>query len=251
MTRWTSAIPVLLLWAAVTAFAQGGFVGGGSFVGIVASGVKGVPFSADTVTETARVLQDGNQINQVTHGKIYRDFEGRTRNESSMMMPGPEEFQHVSISDPVQQVFISFSTRGEKIATVHHIHSATHSFSPPPQGRVAAKPLSPRTSTEGRPCPVSPAPENLGTRVIEGYTVVGTRRTHTIDAGKMGNEKPIITITDSWYSDELHEVLLSERDDPQSGHHTTKLVNIQRIEPDPTLFQVPPDFIVRDDQPLQ
>jgi hypothetical protein len=246
MTRWTSAISGLILLWAVTAYAQGGFGGV-----IVARGVQGVPFSADRVTETARVLQDGNHINQVTRGKIYRDSEGRTRNESSTMMPGVEEFQHVSINDPVQQVFIFFNTRGEKIATVHHMNSATHSVSPPPQGRVAVKPLGPRVSTEGRPCPVPPAPENLGTRVIEGYTAVGTRRTHTIDAGKMGNEKPIITITDSWYSDELHEVLLSETDDPQSGHHTTKLVNIQRIEPDPALFQVPPDFSIRDDQHLQ
>jgi hypothetical protein len=250
MTRWTSAIPALILLWAVTAYAQGGFVGGGGGT-IVAWDVKGVPFSADTISETARVLQDGNHINQVTHGKIYRDSEGRTRNESSTMMPGLEEFQHVNIHDPVQQVFIFFSTRGEKVATVHHMDSLAHSVFPPPQARVAAKPLTPRPSTEGQPCPVPPAAVDLGTKVIEGFMVVGTRRTHTIEAGKMGNEKPIVTITDSWYSDELHEVLLSETDDPQSGHRTMKLVNIKRIEPDPALFQVPPDFTVRDDRHMQ
>jgi hypothetical protein len=246
MTRWTSAIPPLILLWTIMAYAQGGFVGV-----IVTRGIKGVPFSADTVTETTRVLPDGNHINQVTHGRIFRDSEGRTRNESSTMLPGPEEFQHVNIHDPVQQVFIFFNTRGEKIATVHHMHSAANSVSPLLQNRDGAKPLSPRVSAEGRPCPVPPAPENLGTKLIEGYTAVGTRRSQIIEAGKIGNEKPIVTITDTWYSDELHEVLLSETEDPQSGHHTTKLVNIQRIEPDPALFQVPPDYTVRDDQHLQ
>lgn len=244
MRRWASAIGVLLLWA-VAAGAQTGYVmslgaGGSAF------GIKGAPFSAETVNENTRVLQDGNHINQITHGKVFRDSEGRTRNESSMMI-GAEGLQSVTIIDPVQQVFIHLNMQGEKTATVHQMNSVSHAVSAPPQGAKAdAKPVSPKASTVERPCPVLPTAEDLGTKVIEGFTVVGTRRTHTIEAGKIGNEKPIVTVTDSWYSEELHEALLSETDDPQSGHHTMKLINIQRAEPDPALFQVPPDFSVKD-----
>jgi hypothetical protein len=62
----------------------------------------------------------------------------------------------------------------------------------------------------------------------------------------MGNERPITIVEDSWYSDELHETLLYEKDDPLSGHTTTKLTNIQRGEQDSTLFQVPPGYPVKD-----
>lgn len=244
MRRCASAIPVLLLWA-VAACAQTSYVTYGGGGGNVTAGLKGVPFSAETVTEISRVLQDGNHINQTMRGKIFRDSEGRTRRESSMMMFEAQESQRVTIQDPVQQVLIFFSTRGDKTATVHHMKAGFRSVSPP-QPPPKADPKT-KASTEQHPCPVLPEPEQLGTKVIEGFTVVGTRRTHTIDAGKIGNEKPIVTVTESWYSDELHEVLLSETDDPQSGHHTMKVVNIQRMEPDPTLFQVPPDYGVKDE----
>ena len=51
-------------------------------------GIKGVPYSADVITETTRVLADGNRIHQEMHGKQFRDSEGRTRTETEFQMPG-------------------------------------------------------------------------------------------------------------------------------------------------------------------
>ena len=45
----------------------------------------------------------------------------------------------------------------------------------------------------------------------------------------------------------LQQVLLSKTEDPQSGEQTMKLINIQTSEPDPSLFQIPPDYNVKDD----
>lgn len=204
----------------------------------VPSGMKGVPFSAEVVNETIRVLPDGNRIHQETHGKRFRDSEGRTRVEYASMMPRGDEIEHVNIIDPVQQEFIFLNPGGEKTATVQHMNQ-----------HVTVTPNSLQKDTgivaRGRTSATTMEVEDLGTRMIEGFTARGTRHKRTIAAGEIGNEKPLATVTESWYSDELQEVLLSETDDPQSGHHTTKLVNIQRGEPDPALFQIPAGYTVK------
>src|SRR5512140_2848590 len=44
--------------------------------------VKGAPYSAEVVTETKQTLADGNVIARKSTGAVYRDGEGRTRQES-------------------------------------------------------------------------------------------------------------------------------------------------------------------------
>ena len=43
--------------------------------------VKGVPYSAEIVTEMNQTLADGNRISRRTTGRVYRDGEGRIRRE--------------------------------------------------------------------------------------------------------------------------------------------------------------------------
>jgi hypothetical protein len=72
----------------------------------------------------------------------------------------------------------------------------------------------------------------------------GTRITRTIPAGAIGNEKPIVIVTERWYSNDLQTVVMTKRSDPRMGETTFTLTNIQRSEPDPALFQVPADYSV-------
>ncbi len=44
--------------------------------------VKGAPYGAEVVTENTRTLADGNVIASRTTGRVYRDGEGRTRQET-------------------------------------------------------------------------------------------------------------------------------------------------------------------------
>ena len=44
--------------------------------------VKGAPYSADAVTEMNQTLPDGNVISHKNLSRVYRDGEGRTRQES-------------------------------------------------------------------------------------------------------------------------------------------------------------------------
>jgi len=71
-------------------------------------GVKGAPYSAETVVEGTQVLADGNRINTRAMGRVYRDSEGRTRRESdrenaAMYAGGAAAVRRTTISivDPV------------------------------------------------------------------------------------------------------------------------------------------------------
>jgi len=46
----------------------------------------------------------------------------------------------------------------------------------------------------------------------------------------------------------LKMVVLSKNSDPRSGESTTRLTNISRAEPDPSLFQIPADYEVVEPQ---
>jgi hypothetical protein len=88
--------------------------------------------------------------------------------------------------------------------------------------------------------------EQLGAQTIEGVAAEGTRTTFTIAAGKIGNDRPIVTVNERWYSQELQTVVLSKNSDPRMGETTYRLTNIDRSEPDPSFFQVPADYTVEE-----
>lgn len=255
---WTLAAFLLLL--SVVAEAQGtiapapapqgvvgGYIGGSarnvivsSNVGGGPSSIKGAPFSADVITETDRPLADGNRIHQELHGKMFRDSQGRTRNESEFLLPLGQSLQHIFIFDPVEKLSVILDPE-HKTATVNHFQSA------PPMPEV-------RSQTTPPPQPAKHTmpelkSESLGSMQMEGFNVTGSRHTRTVAAGVMGNEKPLVTISETWVSKELGTTLSTTTDDPLSGKTTQKLVNIQTGEPDPQLFQVPPDYTVKENPP--
>jgi len=208
------------------------------------TGTQGTPFSADVVEETTRVLADGNRIHEERHGRICRDSQGRQRNEMEFFpqMAGTPTFQHVTIMDPTQHLLINLDPQ-RKIATVNHLRPA-----PSPQMTVTPQSATPEAHVQAQ-ARRQVHEEQLGTMQIEGFEARGTRITMTTPAGAEGNEKPIVTVTESWGSPVLRTVLLTKRDDPRNGQSVHRLSNIQTGEPDLLLFQVPPDYQVKDNNP--
>jgi hypothetical protein len=78
--------------------------------------------------------------------------------------------------------------------------------------------------------------------VIAGVEAQGTRTIVTIPAGQIGNDLPLETISERWYSDELKTVVLSTRKDPRTGETTYQLTNLRRGEPSRLLFEAPTDY---------
>lgn len=97
-------------------------------------------------------------------------------------------------------------------------------------------------------CPAGPnakpAPQavSIGERRIDGLKVTGSRLEFTIDAGEVGNEQPITVRTDQWFSPDLGVVVSSTHNDPMIGQTTYRLEQIDRAEPDASLFAVPADY---------
>ncbi|MBK8316604.1 MAG: hypothetical protein IPL01_22365 [Acidobacteria bacterium] len=87
--------------------------------------------------------------------------------------------------------------------------------------------------------------EKLGKQMIEGVECEGTRITTTLPAGAIGNENPIQTIHENWVSTDLKMTILTKHTDPRPGETTYRVININRAEPDPGLFTVPPDYKIR------
>jgi len=87
--------------------------------------------------------------------------------------------------------------------------------------------------------------DRLPDRLIGGVVASGTRRTTTIAAGAIGNEQPIKIISEEWFSPELQILVMTEHSDPRTGRSTYQLSDINRNEPDPSLFQIPADYTVR------
>jgi hypothetical protein len=91
--------------------------------------------------------------------------------------------------------------------------------------------------------------ESLGTQTMNGVAAEGTRTTHTIAAGQIGNDKAIQIVFERWYSPDLQLVVKSTRTDPRFGTTTYSLTNVQRTEPAASLFTVPSDYTVKQGGP--
>ena len=72
----------------------------------------------------------------------------------------------------------------------------------------------------------------LPAREIEGLKVNGERTTWTIEAGMIGNEKPIVISREVWRSPELMLTVLSKDSDPRRGEVSYRLERVKRGEPD-------------------
>jgi len=191
--------------------------------------VKNAPFSAETVREESKRLFDGTLVKNQSVGAIYRDGEGRVRQEQPFERIGGFPITATDGS-PIRLIQIIDFTSGNSFS----LNTATKKFS-----RIPTLQSSPLTSREE---PKEAKKESLGKQTIEGVTAEGTRTTIEILAGQIGNDKPVYVITEKWFSPELQMVVLSKHTDPFIGEVTFRLVKIKLGEPPAELFKVPADY---------
>lgn len=204
------------------------------------------PYSAVMETEFSRTLEDGTRIDRKgIDVHEYRDSAGRTRTEhAAIPMMGnlinpPDGPTMVMINDPV--ALKSYTLRPQ---------NQTAQVREAPE--LAARTVAKKDSTEfQRVLPLDtdrPRPEfvteDLGTQTIDGLDVVGTKETTTYPAGFEGNDRPFSSTRERWCSVDLRVIILQKLDDPRSGQTTIRLTNIERTEPDPSVFSVPPEYTI-------
>lgn len=206
--------------------------------------ITGAPFSATITTESTQVLADGNQIQHSSTGSLARDSQGRTRRDMTAPSFGPwseagKPAPHiVAVNDPVASTRYFLDT-DNKTARKMQIPPGEWSGAKRQHENAAAEAAVDKETVT----------TSLGTQMVGGVSAQGTRYTRTIPAGEIGNVKPIIIVTERWYSPDLQMVVMTKRSDPRMGETTFQMTNIQRQEPAASLFQVPADYAVKEGGP--
>ena len=251
--------------------------------GMLGKTVAGAPYSGEGFTETVQILGDGTRISRKHSKKVWRDAQGRTREEATLPLIGPWTSQGaapklITITDPVAKVVYSLNEK-DKTATRHSLpdmsgmmaklaaehgakggdktmvwhntkerHEIATSVNTAPAGDVLmAPPPGAGTTVFTRALRIGDGggkEEALGNQVMEGLKVEGKRVTNTIAAGEVGNDRALVSVTERWNSPELQALVHMTTKDPQMGETTYRLTNIARSEPPASLFQVPADYTV-------
>jgi hypothetical protein len=213
--------------------------------------VKGAPYSAQAITEKTQNLADGNRIVRQNTASLYRDKDGRTRREQQFGALGfwvaeKDAPPTIFIHDPVAGVSYILDSKNQMAhklmpkadrMKMHPPGGPEHAFGMKMQGpdRVFR-------FQHGAKNDVDQKTESLGKQMIEGVEAEGTRTTITIPAGEIGNELPILIVSERWYSSELQIPVLTKNSDPRFGETTYRVINIRKEDPDPSLFQVPAGY---------
>lgn len=213
--------------------------------------VTAAPYTATATTESTQVLGDGNKIVNKTSSFVARDSQGRTRRETDLHRIGTMQVESpktVFINDPTTHTQYIFTPGGEATKVIR----SEGTWKEGPQiidlrgtrerrlkEKVIVNVQGAREGQQSKESSEQIKHEDLGTQTIEGVSAQGKRETVTIPAGQIGNERPIEIVTETWFSPELHTMVLRKHSDPRMGESTYRLTDIKRNEPDASLFQPP------------
>jgi hypothetical protein len=214
--------------------------------------VTAAPYTATATTESTQVLADGNRIVNKTSSFVARDSQGRTRRETDLHRIGTMQVDSpkmVFINDPTTHTQYIFTPGGGEATKV--IRSEGNWKEGPQiidlratrerrmKEKVVVNVQGAHEGQQSKESAEQVKHEDLGTQTIEGVSAQGKRETVTIPAGEIGNERPIEMVTETWFSPELHTMVLRKHSDPRMGESTYRLTDIKRNEPDASLFQAP------------
>ena len=255
LTVWLLAVTVVYGQGQVT-----GYVGSGPAPAVQ----TGVPVTIAFERKTLQTLADGTHISRTTHEWFYRDSQGRTRMEYELNSPSgmPQALRtNIIVNDTVAGQTISWNTaqNAPKLYTVTQFgrnldpSAANPGLRPAPVTPMpvtpmmtAALPSSPPQQPVMRP---TTNRENLGTQDVHGAPCEATRTTTVYPVDMLGNDRPITVVREFCMSRQLGRNLSEHQDDPRTGLMTLTVTSLSRTDPDPALFQPPPDYTERPQPP--
>ena len=206
--------------------------------------VKDEPYTANVLMQDIRSTPDGKRSVHEAFNVHMRDSVGRLRDEQLASPPdsqGSFVQARVHVLDPVTMQDFQWNKDTKTVFTAE----IPASFSNYQQShiincaqRIAASHVDGLTPNASQSQEVY---EDLGERMIEGINTHGCRITRTSPMKGVTNEPGVSTV-ESWASRELQINLLTTEHNSDGTERLTKLSNIHRNEPDPTLFQVPEGY---------
>jgi hypothetical protein len=207
----------------------------GHIPGVTVLPIPGKPFFAHTTTEWTRTLADGNVVSKRINAVLARDSRGRLYREIHRFVPSGSKdvapLEQLHLYDPVTRTRLFCD--GHTFQCILCDYSPQTYFDPPQESDYAR---SNKTMTR----------ELLGSDTIEGLYVTGSRETTTLKSGVDGNQQPLVSTREFWYSPELEINLAVTRTSPLEGKAAIRLSGIKLGEPDSHLWDVPIGFSLRD-----
>lgn len=195
--------------------------------------VANAPFTATVSMDVTRTLPDGSTVTQYNQRVVMRDSTGRVFQERRTLVPKNGQRQpmpwRTEFSDPAshQKYFCELQRRVCRVGP----YAAPTSFNLQPAG-----PLPAQRGNLTR--------ESLGKNFINGVEADGTRETTVLNAGTVGNDRPLTITREFWYSLRLGINVVEKRVDPRDATVSIQVSNISLTEPDASYFAVPSGFSV-------
>jgi hypothetical protein len=242
-----------------------------------AQGVPTQPYTAEFKTTHVQTLANGTTITRETKEVMARDSQGRTMNETTRIPDSPDQpaITFVNVSDDVNHTQSNWNSDGKRVrvmkmppdrprgtcwSTISPGLTMGIGPMPPPPPPPAPAAVAPGGGGMGaggvagvifsgpaqgsNAAPIRPVHEDLGTDTIMGVEVRGYRITRTTPAGRIGNDRPLVSTTETWMAPSLGLAIRQITDDPQTGKMTREVVSLDLSEPDPSVFQPPADYEV-------
>lgn len=187
----------------------------------------------EKVTEV-RPLADGTNLTKITEERKWRDAQGRFRKEVTQVEQGREPvYQVATIIDPLKNTITTLHMDAKTASVVHLQPGTLHPYVDLDDKQLMALPG------------VQVKVEKLPGKTIAGVYAVGRRVTRTRPPGTIGNDKPVVSVSERWVSADVKILLASSTDDPRE-RMTREVTHLERVEPDANLFLVPADYTVKE-----
>ena len=188
-------------------------------------------FSARYSIDTIQNQDDGSLKTVHVDTSVARDRQGRVYREHRSIVSSNSEKESglvdIFILDPAAHNRTSCTVATRHCRVVRYLGPSF--LKPAPDGL-----LDPSAHFVTR--------KSLGSDIIDGFNVIGTRETVEIRGG-WPEEKWQVSTREFWYSPDLG-VNLSAKSNPIAGEMTIRIVDLSRSDPDPALFQIPSGFVV-------
>jgi hypothetical protein len=225
--------------------------------------VRDKPFIADRAEHIDMEFPDGSNHPLDSKGTLARDIDGRIYGESH-----PAWFVGKARANPANNDGVGFSKQGRpQIHTIVSIsdcieHKNIMVF---PEIRTAQVATMPKSVLEQKNPTDSSYSETLihisrpPNAIVEdlGFREMGQIRAHGFKVTVLGTEQEPdwngrpTSISEQWVSDELEIVILEIRTNVKGKNKSTITVsNIRREQPNPALFQIPPDYTITPPQEM-
>jgi len=207
---------------------------------IVIPPIPNAPFFANLATEQVKYSFDGASMTFVNQRHIGRNTQGQIYEERWYLVPKGSKVKSsmnwIQLADAKARTLYNCSPLKHICDLL--VYDAGDDLA------AATKPLPKPKSVQNENG--SQSVEDLGAQSILGIETRGIRETTVTNAGVMGNDVPLTSLSEYWHSDKFAINLLSTRSSPFFGKETFTIIEFTPGEPDHHFFELPAGYQIND-----